>query len=194
VPLVSRFATFISATSLELEETNNRLELINEKLKQAVIIDGLTGLYNRKEIQSRIEENLANVKNEKFSIVMFDIDNFKQVNDNYGHQEGDTVIISLANILRNRQAICAENFSAGRWGGEEFMLLLNDTSISTATFIAELVRQCFANTNYPKMRSQTVSVGVTQARLSDTVDTLCTRVDTALYKAKKTGKNRVVVI
>lgn len=194
VPLVSRLATFISVTSLELEEMNRKLELANEKLKMAAIIDGLTGLYNRKEIQSRIEQALMQVEKEKFSLVMLDIDNFKQVNDTYGHQEGDSVIIGLANILQNERTEPKKNVFSGRWGGEEFMMLLQGTEASSAAYIADLIRQCFANTDFPAVRPQTVSLGVTQAKEDDTLDTLCTRVDMALYKAKKSGKNRVVVI
>ncbi len=194
IPLVSRLATFISVTSLELEEINRKLGLANEKLKTAAIIDGMTGLYNRKEIQSQIEKKLENIHNEKFSVAMFDIDNFKQVNDTYGHQEGDAVIIALADLLNNEHASYTERLSAGRWGGEEFMLLLKDTDVSSAALIADLIRQCFANTGFPVVRTQTVSIGVTQATEDDNIDTLCTRVDTALYKAKKTGKNKVIVI
>lgn len=194
VPLVSRLATFISVTSLELEETNKKLEYANEKLKMAAIIDGLTGLYNRKEIQSQIEKELAQDSTRKFSLIMLDIDNFKQVNDTYGHQEGDMVIIALAKILHNEEMAYTDKFSAGRWGGEEFMLLLHDTDVSAASFIAELIRQCFANTSFPSVRMQTISLGVTQTREDDTLDSLCTRVDAALYKAKKSGKNRVEVI
>ena len=194
IPLVSRLATFISVTSLELEEINRKLGLANEKLKTAAIIDGMTGLYNRKEIQSQIEKKLGNIHNEKFSVAMFDIDKFKQVNDTYGHQVGDAVIIALADLLNNEHASYTERLSAGRWGGEEFMLLLNDTDVSSAALIADLIRQCFANTGFPVVRTQTVSIGVTQATEDDNIDTLCTRVDTALYKAKKTGKNKVIVI
>lgn len=168
-------------------------ELLKEKLKMASIIDGMTGLYNRKEIQRRIQKEFDNVKKErKFSLIMLDIDNFKQVNDKYGHQEGDNVIISLADILNRQNVPYAKNFSAGRWGGEEFMMLLPDTEITAASFIAELIRQCFENTSFPKARTQTVSVGVSQAKDDDTLDSLCMRVDDALYKAKKTGKNKVV--
>ena len=194
IPLVSRLATFISVTSLELEEINRKLGFANEKLKMAAIIDGLTGLYNRKEIQSQIEKKLENIHNVKFSVAMFDIDNFKQVNDTYGHQEGDAVIIALADLLNSGHASYTERLSAGRWGGEEFMLILNNTDVSSAALIADLIRQCFANTTFPVVRTQTVSIGVTQATADDNIDTLCTRVDTALYKAKKTGKNKVVVI
>lgn len=191
VPLVSRLATFISVTSLELENTNRQLALVNDKLKMAAIIDGLTGLYNRKEIQSQIEEALTKIAKEKFSLVMLDIDNFKQVNDTYGHQEGDAVIMALADILRNRRIGPMQ--SSGRWGGEEFMVLLRGTEASSAAYIADLMREIFANTNFPSIRPQTVSLGVTQAREDDTVDSLCSRVDMALYKAKKNGKNRVEV-
>jgi len=194
VPLVSRLATFISVTSLELEEINNRLELVNEKLRISSIVDGLTGLYNRKEIQSQIEHEMTRLKEERFSIVMLDIDNFKMVNDTYGHQEGDVVIKALANILRDEQTVGTEKVSAGRWGGEEFMLVMRDMDLSGASFAANLIRQCFANTTFPKARMQTVSIGVTQAKESDTLDTLCTRVDDALYKAKKSGKNKVITL
>ena len=193
VPLVSRLATFISVTSLELESTNKQLELVNDKLQQSAITDGLTGLYNRKEIQRQIEESLAKVSDERFSLVMLDIDNFKQVNDTYGHQEGDAVIVGLADILRNRRVGQMQNVSSGRWGGEEFMVLLRGSDASAAAYIADLMRECFVNTNFPGMRPQTVSLGVTQAREDDTVDSLCTRVDMALYRAKKGGKNRVEV-
>lgn len=193
VPLVSRLATFISVTSLELESTNKQLELVNDKLQQSAITDGLTGLYNRKEIQRQIEESLAKVSDERFSLVMLDIDNFKQVNDTYGHQEGDAVIVGLADILRNRRVGNMQNVSSGRWGGEEFMVLLRGSDASAAAYIADLMRECFVNTSFPGMRPQTVSLGVTQAREDDTVDSLCTRVDMALYKAKKGGKNRVEV-
>ena len=191
VPLVSRLATFISVTSQELENTNKQLALVNDKLKMAAIIDGLTGLYNRKEIQGQIEKALADVKREQFSLVMLDIDNFKQVNDTYGHQEGDSVIVALADILRNRRTGLMQ--SSGRWGGEEFMVLLRGTDSSSAAYIADLMRECFAKTSFPGIRPQTVSLGVTQAREDDTVDSLCTRVDMALYRAKQNGKNRVEI-
>lgn len=189
VPLVSRLATFISATSLELEEANKRLHV-------AAITDGMTGLYNRAETQRRIQQNLAAMQSNSggFSVIMMDIDNFKLVNDTYGHQSGDTVLIALADILLKEQARVLDKISAGRWGGEEFMLVLANTDLSTAMLIADLIRQCFENTAFPNFRTQTISVGVTQANSKDTFDTLCTRVDSALYRAKKTGKNKVVAL
>lgn len=171
-------------------------ENLKRQLKNAAVIDGMTGLYNRKEIQFRIDKAIENYRENGsiFSIIMLDIDNFKQVNDYYGHQQGDVVIITLSDILKNNQPLFKGKFSAGRWGGEEFMLLLHDTELSTASYIAELIRQCFANTVFPDMRSQTISLGVTQVKPDDTSDSLCIRVDSGLYQAKKTGKNRVCIV
>lgn len=194
VPLVSRFATFISATTIEFEELNSMLEIANKNLEAVAITDGLTGLYNRAEIQKRIEYCLSDVNNADFSLIMLDIDNFKQVNDTYGHQKGDAVLIALSNILKDEQTNSLSNFSSGRWGGEEFMLVLPDTEIAAASFIANLIRKCFEATSVAEIRSQTISLGVTQAKAEDTLDSLCTRVDMALYQAKKTGKNKVTVL
>lgn len=125
---------------------------------------------------------------------MLDIDNFKQVNDTYGHQQGDNVIKGLANILHYKQADGMHNISAGRWGGEEFMMLLPGSGASSAVRLAELIRKRFANTEFSGIKPQTVSLGVTQAEREDTSDSLCSRVDMALYRAKKSGKNKVVLI
>ncbi len=193
IPLASRLANFISATSLELEERNQQLKNINVKLKKTSVTDGLTGLYNRKEIQSRIGEGLHCVREGIFSVIMLDIDNFKHVNDTYGHQEGDNVIIALAKILQDSNVLDAKSFSAGRWGGEEFMLLLPNCDIQDANKIAERIRKCFEGIVFQRAKGITVSIGVSQVREDDTLDTLCVRVDEALYNAKQTGKNRVVV-
>lgn len=171
-------------------------ERLKRQLKNAAIIDGLTGLYNRKEIQNRIDDAVEGYRKNGgiFSVIMLDIDNFKHVNDCYSHQQGDVVIVTLSDILKNNQPSFKGKFSAGRWGGEEFMLLLHDTEITAAAYIAEFLRQCFANTAFPNMRSQTISLGVTQVKPDDTSDSLCIRVDGGLYQAKKTGKNRVCIV
>ena len=193
IPLVSRLANFISATSLELEETNRQLADTNKKLKKTSITDGLTGLYNRKEIQSRIGDGLNYMREGVFSVIMLDIDNFKRVNDTYGHQEGDNVIIGLASILQDDDVMDGQTFSSGRWGGEEFMLLLPDCDVNRAHAIAERIRVRFAEMEFEQAKSLTVSIGVSQAKEKDTLDKLCVRVDEALYEAKQTGKNKVVV-
>lgn len=167
---------------------NASLEAVNEQLRAAAITDGLTQLYNRKEIQSRIEAAFDDHPDFDFSLVMLDLDNFKMVNDTYGHKQGDLVIIALAGLLRDGP----KGSSAGRWGGEEFMLLLPHTRLEEAEKTAERIRRDFHATAYEKIKPQTVSIGVTQARPGDTVDTLSMRVDAALYQAKQSGKNCVI--
>lgn len=168
-------------------------ELLKRQLKCACVTDGFTGLFNRNEIQRQIAEALAGVRENPFSLIMLDIDDFKRVNDTYGHQAGDTVIQGLARILSKDSPEGLNRFSSGRWGGEEFMMLLYDAEVSDAAAVAELLRQHFADTVFPDVHPQTISAGVTQADSSDTIDSLLSRVDAALYQAKKTGKNKVVV-
>ena len=122
---------------------------------------------------------------------MLDIDNFKKVNDIYGHQEGDRVIIALSDVLRKVMSD-VDSAYAGRWGGEEFMVLLQNGDIDEAVTLAERIRTEFASISYETAGCQTVSVGVSQAREDETCDTLCSRVDKALYMAKANGKNQVV--
>ena len=186
IPLIRRFVSFIEATTKELEE-------LNQKLVQSSITDGLTGLYNRAEIERGIKSSLKMQKSGGLSLIMLDIDNFKKVNDTYGHGEGDHVIIALSDVLRK---VLSDVDSAyiGRWGGEEFMVLLQDGDVNEAAEIAEKIRVEFASVTYELAGSQTVSIGVSQAKAGETSDTLCSRVDKALYTAKANGKNQVVIL
>ena len=184
--LASRLATFIGVTSAELQETNR-------KLLEAAIRDGLTGLYNRKSIQTQIE-NLINLGSEKLSLIMLDIDNFKTVNDTYGHNCGDEVIIALSKILRDTSSALKGNTSAGRWGGEEFMMLLYGDEAENAAKTAENIRKMFLETEYADTPRQTISVGVATHKKGESIDAICSRVDLALYAAKANGKNQVVVV
>ena len=186
IPLIRRFASFIEATTKELEESNR-------KLAQSSITDGLTGLYNRAEIERGIKSSLKLSESSAVSLIMLDIDNFKKVNDIYGHQEGDRVIIAMADVLRS--VLSETDFAyIGRWGGEEFMVLLQDADIAKAAALAEKIRAAFASVSYELAGCQTVSVGVSPAKAGETSDTLCSRVDKALYIAKANGKNRVVTL
>ncbi len=171
-------------------------ERLRRRLKAAADTDGLTGLLNRRKIQSRIRKGLAVMKEKSGdrTLVMIDIDNFKRVNDTYGHNVGDKVLKGLAEILMDEELIGTEDFCAGRWGGEEFMLLLKSSGLDEAKNIAEKIRIAFSSMNVENIPSQTISLGVTKAYPDDTVDSLCSRVDKALYKAKKSGKNKVEII
>lgn len=186
VSVISRLANFTNVSSAEL------LEMYTKMTKNS-ITDALTGLYNRGEIQRRITERLAECPGESMSLVMMDIDNFKSVNDTYGHKEGDNVIVGLSNQIQMTTFENAPDADAGRWGGEEFMVMLPDMGIKEAVEFAEAVRSGFAQINFPAVGKKTISVGVTELNSEDTVNSICVRVDEALYEAKRTGKNKVVV-
>ena len=185
IALVRRFISFIDASTVEFEE-------VNKKLAIASITDGLTKLYNRTEIEERIRSTLDEKElSNNLSLIMLDIDDFKRVNDIYGHKEGDRVIIALADTLRKvTQGL--DDVHLGRWGGEEFMILLAKSNIEEAMQLAEKIRAEFAAISYEAAGCQTVSVGVVQAKGGEDADSLYVRVDQALYAAKAKGKNQVV--
>ena len=193
IPLIRRFVSFIEATTRELEESNKELEVANRKLAYTSITDGLTGLYNRAEIERGIKSSLNLRPAGGLSLIMLDLDNFKKVNDVHGHAEGDRVIIALSDVLRKVLSDTDSSY-IGRWGGEEFMVLLHDGDIDRASVIASRIRVEFAAVSYEKAGHQTVSIGVTRAKPGEDSDSLCSRVDKALYMAKANGKNQVVTL
>lgn len=183
--MINRLANFIQAATEELEEANVQLE-------QMAISDGLTKLFNRKEIQRRITETAGESGDGPVSLIMMDIDNFKSVNDKHGHAEGDNVLIALSDLIRRVLKESAPGCSAGRWGGEEFMILLPGYNASSAAQIAEILRNSFSLLKFEKAGNCTMSLGVTEIRKDENPDASCMRVDTALYSAKSSGKNCVV--
>ena len=187
VPLIRRFVSFIERSTAEYEELNQRLAI-------ASVTDGLTGLYNRSEIERKIRTALSERAQQgasgDLSLIMLDIDDFKKINDVYGHQEGDQVIITLADVLR--KVVDGTASSLGRWGGEEFMVLLPDSDVNKALALAEKIRESFAAISYETAGCQTVSIGVVQVVEGENADALYSRVDKALYTAKANGKNQVV--
>lgn len=195
LPLIRRFVSFIERTTAELEDANNKLTDVNSQLAIASITDGLTKLYNRAEIEKRIRSAVEQRERQEvygdLSLIMLDIDNFKKVNDVYGHKEGDSVIVSISDVLRKVIGKVAAS-AIGRWGGEEFMVMLPDVNMDEAEKLAEEIRAEFSSITYETAGHQTVSLGVTQAIKGETADTLYTRVDKALYIAKYNGRNRTV--
>ena len=189
IPLIRRFVSFIEATTQELEE-------LNKKLALSSITDGLTDLNNRAEIERRIRSTMElqaqGALDCNLSLIMLDIDNFKRINDKYGHKEGDTVIIGLSDVLR-KVMDGEDTCSIGRWGGEEFMILLPDCPLEKATDLAEKIRMEFAAVAFKAAGHQTVSIGVSQSKDHEDADALYNRVDKALYTAKANGKNQVVI-
>ncbi|MFT4655789.1 MAG: diguanylate cyclase [Patiriisocius sp.] len=173
-----------------------RIEGLNSELETISRIDGLTGLYNRRYWQERFEREfkLSSRNKSAMSLIMLDIDHFKVVNDSYGHLTGDEVIRNICDIIRNASR---ETDIAGRYGGEEFVILLPDTSSKNAVNVAQRIRKAVMNTivKYEKHELRyTCSLGVAEKLAVYTKPQMWIEAaDKALYAAKETGRNKVSV-
>ena len=182
--------THSSNTIVTFSEITTMLEE-KSQYKLSAYTDTLTQIHNRAGFNSLFEKMLkeSTKKQSNLSIILLDIDNFKRVNDQYGHVMGDNVLKIFAKlILKNIRS--ADFFS--RWGGEEFALLLTDTDIESAKGIAENLRLIIEQYNFGIEKQLTCSFGVAIQESSDTKDSLFERVDKALYEAKNNGRNRVI--
>ena len=169
------------------------IDKLKDDLEKAAITDALTGCFNKKEIEFLTEKILKNYLRygNSFSILMLDIDFFKKVNDTYGHLAGDFILKEVANTLKN--TIRDSDF-CGRFGGEEFIILLPNTKLTGALKLAERIRNIIENKEFNFNGEKipiTVSIGITSASKHDNVSSLIERADTALYDAKRNGRNRV---
>ena len=167
---------------------------LHHHLERAATVDGLTGLRNRRWLDDVFARQLARSVREQHpaSLLMVDLDHFKSLNDEHGHLAGDAVLCRLARLLASH--LRPQDLFA-RYGGEEFAVLLPDTDIDDAVWIADRLRLAVANgssggpdTDLPRV---TVSVGVATARLSDSLPALLALADAALYRAKHAGRNQV---
>jgi diguanylate cyclase (GGDEF)-like protein/PAS domain S-box-containing protein len=163
-----------------------------EELEILATTDKLTGAYNRTKFKEIIEREIARVKrfNTKLSMIIFDIDHFKEVNDKYGHNFGDHVLKTLAHIVQDN--IRRVDYFV-RWGGEEFMIISSDTDIKKAHALAERIRIIIERKQFKNKRKVTVSFGVTEFKRSDTENSFIKRADDTMYRAKRKGRNRVEV-
>ncbi|WP_232059318.1 GGDEF domain-containing protein [Kineobactrum salinum] len=187
----------VLASAHEVTRLNERLESegealarANDHLHELAITDSLTGIMNRYRIEHLVQVALANAERygQAFSLVLFDIDHFKQVNDSYGHDEGDRILKTLVNSL---VPCLREGDQLGRWGGEEFMVLIPGTHLGGATEFAERLRARVVATDYGLRDPVTVSLGVTEWFPGDSLKDLLVRADSAMYRAKKAGRNQV---
>lgn len=162
-------------------------------LMELAVKDHLTKIYNRRYITERLEADIELCKraNRTFSLIMFDIDHFKNINDTYGHNVGDNVLIKLTDIVKRR--IRKIDIFA-RWGGEEFLIMLPESRLENARLLAENLRKLIEETDILSDRTVTCSFGVTEYYEGDTVDSIVKRADDCLYKAKSLGRNTVVSI
>jgi diguanylate cyclase (GGDEF)-like protein len=168
----------------------------NEKLEFMARHDALTGLMNRNAFDDSFNEFLLLSKRhgDPLSLIFFDIDNFKTINDTLGHQTGDHVLVRISELLKAR---LRRTDIIGRWGGEEFIIGLIDTDLINAEAIAETLRHAFEEDprlTHLASSPVTASFGVVTARNSDAIDTLLARADSAMYRAKELGKNRIETV
>ena len=153
--------------------------------------DALTGIYNRVKLNTLFPDFIynANRYDKDFAVILFDIDHFKKINDTYGHNVGDSVLIELTYMIKN---LLRDNDIFVRWGGEEFIIVLQIASLSDASKLASRLRKNLEEHLFLHVEKVTCSFGVTEFRDGDTQMILLERADEALYEAKDSGRNRVV--
>ncbi|QER41198.1 diguanylate cyclase [Thermodesulfobacterium sp. TA1] len=177
--------------SSELLKKNIELEKLTERLKFLAERDFLTQLFNRFKLIEELKKEINRYErfHIPFSIILFDIDDFKRINDNYGHDKGDYVLKELARLMKEN---LRETDLPARWGGEEFVILCPNTTKEKAWFLAERIRKAVEGHKFEGIDKLTISGGVVEYRSGIDLPQLLKEVDEKLYQAKKSGKNQIV--
>lgn len=170
---------------------HKKLELAYQRLEKLAVTDKLTGLFNRHKTDQILAEQKELVKRyeNRFGIILLDIDYFKKINDNYGHQVGDNVLREFANILKENSRTTDY---IGRWGGEEFLIVVPQATKESLEKFAKSLKLKIENHSFLEVKKATASFGATIYKKDETIDELLQRVDEALYLAKEQGRNQVV--
>jgi diguanylate cyclase (GGDEF)-like protein len=176
-----------------LSKSHADLQAALARIQELAIRDELTGLYNRRQFMEflALEKNRADRKGQLFSLIMMDIDFFKHVNDTHGHVAGDQVLKVVSTVTQ--KALRSIDF-CGRYGGEEFVVVLGETTREGAMTAAERIRSLIEATRFPGMGDEfriTISLGVTEYKFNEDTSKTIKRADDALYQAKKGGRNRI---
>lgn len=176
--------------SNELENVNSQLREKNSELINLSVTDQLTGLYNRRKMDEEMELCIQVYRRHKriFSLIIFDIDLFKQINDDLGHQSGDDVLKVLAELIREN---LRPSDVACRWGGEEFLILCAETDLKQADVLGRRLCSIIENHDFRIDRKVTVSCGVSECREDEDSHAVLKRADDNLYRAKGEGRNRI---
>lgn len=179
---------------MEVEQKQKQLIELNAKLEKHAITDSLTGLKNRRFFLEKLREqmDLFESTNCSFSLLIVDIDFFKKVNDTWGHQVGDSVLVKIAEIMESIVEVEKDELVA-RYGGEEFVLLLPQSNKKEAKEKAEKLRIAVQNAEW-KISEITISIGVTTSILGDSDITIIAKADRALYISKEKGRNRMTYL
>ena len=163
-----------------------------KQIEKLSITDQLTNLYNRHKLEKSFIKEISRATRYRHSLsmILLDIDHFKSVNDTYGHDIGDETLKSMANILKNSIRITDV---VGRWGGEEFIIIVSETNLDDTKKLAEKIRKSVESYNFKEVGQITASFGLSTLNKDDTKELLVKRADEALYKAKENGRNRIEV-
>ncbi len=182
---------------LEKEKNGLKTQLgeMDRSLDLATRIDPMTGLANRRDIMEKMERELSRSERHQrlFSVMLVDLDNFKQLNEKYGYNDGDDVLVEVARVLMScvrNEDVCA------RWGGEEFLFLLTETNNEGASTLARKILDSISMTEFKANRPGiriTASIGLCEYQVGQTIYECVSRADHALREAKQGGKNRFVV-
>ena len=183
----------------ELLSALENLDTRNREIQELVITDKLTGLYNRHYLMTSLEDEIdrCHRRENRFAIMMIDVDNFKSVNDTYGHTFGDVLLAYLGGMLRKQIRKYDRPF---RYGGEEFVVILPETDLTIAWVVAERIRTTFEKEQFRfevkdapvTTVARSLSIGLVRYEPNMTPETLLAHADEAMYKAKTQGKNRVI--
>mgnify|MGYP000420875920 CR=1 FL=1 len=190
---IHRAKKTVHSTLKCLKEKDKELEIKNKALEKLSVTDPLTSLYNRVKIDQVLEEELVRAERsqEPFGIIFIDIDFFKTINDTYGHQIGDDVLKSMAYIMKR---YTREVDVIGRWGGEEFLIISPLTDKAGLHTLAEKLRKNIEQYDFSLGETRTASFGVAIYQKGDISSSIVSRADAALYRAKETGRNKVVAL
>lgn len=196
LPWFAAMGGYVNALRHRLAGSNRQLKIAFERLEQVAIHDDLTGVFNRRFLTDVLvrESSRAKRLGTAFSICMFDLDHFKTINDTLGHAAGDAVLKHFARVgSSDLRAIDV----FGRYGGEEFLLVLPDTGQPGACASAERVRAAFEIARIPRLpadRRFTVTAGIATSKPEEDIEALLARADSALYEGKAAGRNRIVAV
>lgn len=180
----------LKATQNQLAEAHAELALKNKQLESLSVTDRLTGCFNRLKLDDVFAQEVARRQRTErpFSVIIFDLDNFKGINDRYGHSVGDEVLKTSASLVREN---IRKTDVLGRWGGEEFMVICPETPLDGAQNLAESLRKLLESHPIQNADAVTASFGVAEHKPGESGTDLLRRADKALYAAKNQGRNQV---
>ncbi len=191
--IYSRWAESLKAHDQQLVEINKILQARASMFEERAQLDTLTGLANRTNFEEKMIDEFERIErynSDPFSLIFFDIDHFKNINDTFGHLIGDQVLKSVSTLSKS---LLRSNDLLARWGGEEFVIILPLVNITAAEQVAQKLRENIQSYIFEQVGNITCSFGVSQYQLGDTPTALLHRTDNAMYEAKKAGRNRVVL-